>query len=106
METFHLFHLAACWKGRNRSNGNAPPSLANEPADSVAFNDNNGVYKPLGDNVASSAYAIRAASAQIVFAARKSQDFITPEEVKQAEQWGGAVRTLTRGSCMLGLTFL
>ncbi|KAF8717560.1 hypothetical protein AX14_012156 [Amanita brunnescens Koide BX004] len=90
METFHLFHLAACWKGRNRSNGNAPPSLANEPADSVAFNDNNGVYKPLGDNVASSAYAIRAASAQIVFAARKSQDFITPEEVKQAEQWGGA----------------
>jgi len=89
METFHLFHLAACWTGRNRSNGNTPPSLTDERSNSIAINENQAIYKPLTDNVVSSASVIRAASAQIVFAARKSLDFITPEEVKQAEQWGG-----------------
>lgn len=106
METFHLFHLAACWKGRNRSNGNIPPPLANEAADSIVVNGNKGVYKPLGDNVASSASVINAASVQIVFASRKSLDFITPEEVQQAERWGGIVCTLDRDDFTLGLTFL
>ncbi len=94
METFHLFHLAACWTGGNRSNGHTLPSLTNEPRDPIAINDNQAMYKPLTDNVVSLASVIRAASAQIVFAARKSLDFITPEEVKQAEQWGGVVCTL------------
>ena len=94
METFHLFHLAACWTGRNHSNRNTPPSLTNESRDSIAINGNQAMYKPLTDNVVSSGSVIRAASAQIVFAARKSLDFITPEEVKQAEQWGGVVCTL------------
>ena len=100
METFHLFHLAACWKGRNRSDGSTFPPLANEPAHSIRANGK------LGDNVASSASAIKAASVQIVFALRKSLDFITPEEVQQAEQWGGIVCALDRDDCMLGLTFL
>ncbi|KAF8884146.1 nucleoside phosphorylase domain-containing protein [Infundibulicybe gibba] len=55
METFHLYHLAACWGGRNVT----PISSA---------------------NIASPDTVIRAAAAQMVFASRTSQEFITPSK--------------------------
>ncbi|KAF8629532.1 hypothetical protein AX15_003401 [Amanita polypyramis BW_CC] len=89
METFQLFHLAACWLGRKRLIGGAPPPVINEPADSVILQGGEPKYKPLIERVAASDSLIRAASAQMVFAARKSLDFISPEDVQQAEQWAG-----------------
>ena len=88
METFHLFHLAACWLGKKRS---TPTPISNEHGDSVILQDTETQYKPLIEGVISSDSVIRAASAQVVFAARKSLDFITPEDVRQAEQWAGIV---------------
>ncbi|KAK2462652.1 hypothetical protein APHAL10511_005385 [Amanita phalloides] len=89
METFHLFHLAACWTGKHGSAGRTPPSLTETVVNHIDPEDGKVKYKPLKENTASADSVIRAASAQMVFAARNSLDFITPEQVRQAEQWGG-----------------
>lgn len=44
------------------------------------------------NQVATPNSVIRAAAVHMVFAARLSQDFITPDEVKEVEKWTGQVR--------------
>lgn len=41
------------------------------------------------EEVSSSRSVIRAAAAQMVFASRSSQDFISPEQVNEVEKWSG-----------------
>ncbi|KAL1674315.1 nucleoside phosphorylase domain-containing protein [Schizophyllum commune] len=94
METFHLYHLARCW-GRKRttaSSGAPPlatgpvePSIAEGKAASQSTDKDTGVAA----RVAAPDTTIRAAGAQIIFAARQSWGFITPEQVGQVERWAG-----------------
>ncbi|KAG6873055.1 hypothetical protein C0995_003535 [Termitomyces sp. Mi166 len=87
METFHLYHLAACWSGgRTAAKVQDPPLTA-------------GPVKPVGPLSPSQAFTttslrlastvIRAAAAHMVFASRTSQDFITPNQVTELERWTG-----------------
>uniref|UniRef100_D8QJD1 Nucleoside phosphorylase domain-containing protein n=1 Tax=Schizophyllum commune (strain H4-8 / FGSC 9210) TaxID=578458 RepID=D8QJD1_SCHCM len=94
METFHLYHLARCW-GRKRttaSSGAPPlatgpvePSISEGKAASQSTDKDTGVAA----RVAAPDTTIRAAGAQIIFAARQSRGFITPEQVGQVERWAG-----------------
>jgi len=92
METFHIFHLAACWPGKIvaskpvlpppatlpvRSNM-SQPSLTQDTRDLSSVNENL-VFRP----------HIKAAAVQMVFASRLSQNFITPEQVTDLEKWCG-----------------
>ncbi|KIK97583.1 hypothetical protein PAXRUDRAFT_211354 [Paxillus rubicundulus Ve08.2h10] len=89
METYWIFHLAASWKGLSTPSpaSNFPlatspvlPSHSSPHPQGVDFS--NDVHKPL----------IKAAAVQMVFASRRSQDFITPQQVSELEAWsGGAV---------------
>lgn len=88
METFHLFHLATCWAGRNGTNGDVPPPLTKRPAEHAVLQDTRTRFKPL-TGLANPDSVIRAAAALIVFAARNSREFITPEDVQQAERLAG-----------------
>lgn len=93
METFHLYHLAACWGNRNigpptvhspLTTGPVQPSISQAPAATRP------VYLPLVPLVSRDS-VIRAAAAQMVFASRTSQDFITPKQVSELEKWTGLV---------------
>ncbi|KDR73232.1 hypothetical protein GALMADRAFT_100855 [Galerina marginata CBS 339.88] len=87
METFHLFHLAACWVGRTVSTDAAPTPLTTGPVTPVIAQSSSPTHPlhrappPLPNSV------IRAAAAHMVFASRKSQDFITPQQVEEVENW-------------------
>jgi uridine phosphorylase len=92
METFHLYHLAACWGGRDLPNTTSPltigpikPAIA---APSSLFAIAHTPKIALQDTV------IRAAAAQMIFASRTSQDFITPNQVSELERWTGMVGSL------------
>ncbi|KAJ7080653.1 purine and uridine phosphorylase [Mycena belliarum] len=88
METFWLYHLAACWSGRKATSpaAHAPP-LATGPVQPTAS------YAPATSAVTAALAGydttIRAAAAQMVFASRTSQDFITPEQIAVVEEWAG-----------------
>ncbi|KAI0816900.1 purine and uridine phosphorylase [Trametes gibbosa] len=96
METFHILHLAACWRPEPTP---APVALqpAAPPLDRVATTPSiyPGAHAPSTQteipNVSGLAAQprIRAAAAQMVFASRTSQDFITPEDVASIEAWAG-----------------
>lgn len=92
METHHLYHLAECWSKKRKvakvSEAALPP-LSTGPVKPVASSD-----KAAGTTTETSALAapdtvIRAAAAQMVFASRTSQDFITPQQVQDTERWTG-----------------
>jgi hypothetical protein len=91
METFHLYHLAACWGGRqNVPSTAAPPPLTRGPA--LSTPSYNSAQTPTLISTAGLAQpdsVIRVAAAQLVFASRTSQHFITPEEVTELENWTG-----------------
>jgi len=94
METFHLFHLAACWKGRRTSTtitrADAAPPLTTDPVRPIVSAPSSPVSATRATTVdAPDNTVIRAAAAQMVFASRVSQDFITPQHVSQLEQWSG-----------------
>ena len=99
METFHILHLAASWPAAGPTAQTATPPISEQPASlsiieaqqlpspqkvptDVFLASKDG--KPLSPRP-----VIRAASAQIIFAARKSRDFITPEQVAEIETWCG-----------------
>ncbi|KAJ7763127.1 nucleoside phosphorylase domain-containing protein [Mycena maculata] len=86
METFWLYHLAACWTGRKETAGrsHAPP-LATGPVQPTTSHPS--PAKVIPNALAGHETVIRAAAAQMVFASRTSQDFITPEEVATLEDW-------------------
>ena len=86
METFHIFHLAASWQGTN-SEAQAPhaPPLATLPVQpDISQSPSTQPSRPTARKS-----KIKAAAAQMVFASRSSQDFITPEAVAELERWSG-----------------
>lgn len=87
METFHIFHLAASWQGKFDFPKPMPPPLATSPVlPDISQPSSESTQDPsLG--LSTSRPQIKAAAAQMVFASRSSQDFITPEQVKETEKW-------------------
>ncbi|KAG6827386.1 hypothetical protein H0H92_011984 [Tricholoma furcatifolium] len=89
METFHLYHLAACWSGRRTAPKVPEPPLTAGPVKPVASVPSSPTFPTRSLRLASPETVIRAAAAQMVFASRTSQDFITPDEVTELERWTG-----------------
>ncbi|KAF9220370.1 purine and uridine phosphorylase [Gyrodon lividus] len=95
METYWIFHLAASWRGlsspspRDPSSAKDPvlPSRCSPHPEDVNLLDDTDKPIPEKDNAQRS--LIRAASVQMVFASRRSQDFITPKQVSELEAWSG-----------------
>ncbi|KAG6849185.1 hypothetical protein H0H93_010642 [Arthromyces matolae] len=91
METFHLYHLAACWSGiRSVGKTNEPP-LTTGPVKPVTSVPPSPVLLTNVSRLASPDTVIRAAAVHMVFASRTSQDFITPDQVTELERWTGLV---------------
>lgn len=100
METFHILHLAASWpvgETPATTSAQSPPPLSALPADPAILAEHPSPQHPPPDVLKASKDGkvlaprprIRAAAAQIVFAARNSREFITPEEVERVEGWAG-----------------
>ncbi|THU98218.1 purine and uridine phosphorylase [Dendrothele bispora CBS 962.96] len=88
METHHLYHLAACWGRRNTEKTAQPPPLAAGPVNPSS--DDKPASQPASiAHLAAPDTFIKASAAQMVFAARTSRDFITPEQVLKLEHWTG-----------------
>lgn len=85
METFHIFHLAASWHGTVTSANVPPPLTTSSQPSSTPPPD---VTSSISEDPAGKP-EIKAAAAQMVFASRSSQEFITPEHVVQLESWTG-----------------
>lgn len=92
METFYLYHLAACWTARTTSTSSAPPPTTN-PVVPVLIEGSRSSTQQVKPVVIRPSF-IKAAAAQMVFASRTTQDFITPQDVKELERWTGEVRDL------------
>lgn len=97
METYHLLHLALSWPTHNpRATKQTPPPISSQPA-VLSIADPESLSQQLSPvavekissagTVLSPQPVIRAAAAQMVFAARKSKDFIAPEQVESLEGW-------------------
>ncbi|KAF4566165.1 hypothetical protein EYR40_002021 [Pleurotus pulmonarius] len=86
METFHLFHLAACW-GRHTPAGKPTPAPLTTNPVSPTVHQSASSNQPISQVLAGSDTVIKAAAAQLVFASRTSQAFITPEQVAELEAW-------------------
>ena len=100
METFHLYHLAACWKGRTLTTkaGSTPLTAGPvNPTISQTTSSPTHLSQPAPLTLPNS--VIRAAATHLVFASRKSQDFITPRQVAEVEKWTGQVRVPRRCPC-------
>jgi uridine phosphorylase len=95
METFWIFHLAASWRGVKQSSSAVNPPLATVPVVPAFSGIPSGrsekveVLLPGLDQDTSSRPVIRAAAAQMVFASRSSQAFISPDQVNELEKWSG-----------------
>ncbi|KAF8839768.1 purine and uridine phosphorylase [Paxillus ammoniavirescens] len=99
METYWIFHLAASWRGLSRPSSPLNPLLATDPVlpshnsphpQGVDLSNDMHKSAPEKDDVLRP--LIKAAAVQMVFASRRSQDFITPQQVSELEAWsGGAV---------------
>lgn len=92
METFWLYHLAACWSGRKGTSGGivAPP-LATGPVQPTTSQPSTTSARAIPKALAGHDTVIRAAAAHLVFASRTSQDFITPSQVAVLEEWAAKV---------------
>ncbi|KAL5501919.1 hypothetical protein ACEPAH_9180 [Sanghuangporus vaninii] len=112
METFYLLHLASVWRPRHAhidSVAPPPPPTSLPVSPSITppptSDDLNATSNPPAATSPNSASAktgasdspmtttprIRAASVQMIFAQRRSQDFITPLRVAALEEWSGRV---------------
>lgn len=99
METFHVFHLAASWPVTSHTSQVVTPPLSNAAVPPAIIGDrrpSSQTESPREVTVSAKdgqtlvpRPRIRAAAAQIVFAARNSRDFITPEQVVRIEEWCG-----------------
>ncbi|KZT42552.1 purine and uridine phosphorylase [Sistotremastrum suecicum HHB10207 ss-3] len=89
METFHLFHLAACWRPPT-SPVDTPPEAPPVPDRPLNLTLTNGSKSTNPSDLAVTSIEgsrIRAASVHMVFAQRDSRDFISPEQVHKTEMW-------------------
>ena len=98
METFHILHLAACWNIEAKTGSAEAPPLHHAPtapsippvhAPSTQTKIPDVAASATGGKPLSPPPRIRAAAAQMVFASRTSQDFISPQEVAAIEAWTG-----------------
>ncbi|KZT00892.1 purine and uridine phosphorylase [Laetiporus sulphureus 93-53] len=98
METFHILHLAANWPSSGHAEQLSVPPISTLPVSPVVSLPPPPSNQPQPPNVSFSDKAgnllmpkprIRAAAAQMVFASRTSQDFITPDQVAEIEAWCG-----------------
>lgn len=100
METFHIFHLAASWPVTSHttlqpivpplSNLAVPLAISEDHEPSTQQAPPADVYAAAKDGTTLNPRPrIRAAAAQIVFAARNSREFIKPEDVVRLEEWCG-----------------
>jgi uridine phosphorylase len=95
METFHLYHLAAMFrspsKGESRrkdvSQGASPADFPNRPA-IKAPNAGSSVTDTDKQPASSERpFTMRAGAVQMVYAARLTREWITPETVHELEHW-------------------
>lgn len=94
METFHLYHLAHCWSVHPAQAASPSIPLTTAPVRPVVSRPTD-EYQDVatqGRPLAARNTVIRAAAVHLVFASRTSQDFITPQEVSDLEEWAGLVR--------------
>ncbi|KAL6305736.1 purine and uridine phosphorylase [Sparassis latifolia] len=91
METFHILHLAASWPSDTPSAHIASPPLSTLPVSPAVLSSHPAVVLPPAPNGKPLVPGprIRAAAAQMVFASRTSQGFITPQQVRDIEAWAG-----------------
>jgi uridine phosphorylase len=99
METFQILHLARSWPvdglpsqftGPPLSTRPVSPAIVVEGQSSSPQSPPSRVHAQSKDgHILVPRPRIRAAAAQIVFAARGTRDFITPEEVERTENWCG-----------------
>ena len=90
METFHLYHLAKNYVPlRPRPLGDVGPPIATGPVSPIVESTTESTQLKVPDERAAPAPRIRAAAAQMIFAARLSKGFITPDEVVELERWSG-----------------
>lgn len=106
METYWIFHLAASWRGPPSPEPTPNPPLAADsilPTETCTRADTARTAPHVSQRVEGTARSsMRAASVQMVFASRMSQDFITPEHVSTIEAWcGQAVLEAVRGMDIL-----
>ncbi|KAH0578128.1 hypothetical protein H2248_004093 [Termitomyces sp. 'cryptogamus'] len=87
METFHLYHLAVCWRGRQAATRMSP--LTERLVEPVISLPPASVFPTTSLQLASPETVIRAAAVHMVFASRTSQEFITPNQVTELERWTG-----------------
>lgn len=91
METFHIFHLAASWQAKPLpiiTTPASPPLTTSPVIPSLSLSQTQPSIQPPPTPDAPRT-KIRAAAAQMVFASRSSQEFITPEKVLELEEWSG-----------------
>ena len=93
METFHLYHLATCWGGRPVISKALSTPLTTGPVNPIISEMH--PMHPVPQVSQNS--VIRAAAAHMVFASRTSQDFITPKQVEELENWTGQVKKKKKG---------
>ena len=88
METFHLYHLAKNYVSiRPRPLGDAEPPVATGPVSPTVESALGSTQSKVPNQTAASPPRIRAAAAQMIFAARLSKAFIAPDEVIELERW-------------------
>jgi uridine phosphorylase len=88
METFHLFHLAKNYVPvRPHPLGDSEPPLSTGPVSLSLESATGSTQFEVPDKTGVSSPRIRAAAAQMIFAARLSKAFITPDEVVELERW-------------------
>jgi len=96
METFHILHLAKSWS--NSASGSVPSNENTDEAKAIEspvghlptpFVSTAHKRLPSPEEKYAEHSKIRAASVQMIFAARLSRDFITPETVRATEAWTG-----------------
>jgi uridine phosphorylase len=89
METFHLYHLARSYVPQQKAPAIVPPPLATSPVAPSLETTSGSSQGVIPSQAFPPLPRIRAAAAQMVFAARLSKDFITPDEVIALETWSG-----------------
>ncbi|KAF8510809.1 nucleoside phosphorylase domain-containing protein [Hysterangium stoloniferum] len=97
METFHILHLALSWSKLANAPSETDPldMISSESSIPPVFHAPTAVTQIAQEAPTPTEHRhtirsiIRAASVQMIFAARLSRDFITPEVVRETENWTG-----------------
>lgn len=93
MELHHLLHLAAVYptsESQSQAEGSTPPVLTRAAGDFTILSETKPRDQPSSDLLRPKPVGrIFAAGMQIIFAQRRSLDFIDPSDVAVKENWAG-----------------